>query len=112
MMWIKTKLKAGLDDVVMSCVNSVGVEVNTASKELLSYVSGLGVQLAKNIVEYRNQHGAFKTRNELMKVARLATKPLSSAQVSLSCGYGFKKPVGPQRFTPSVTNWLRSLRRI
>jgi len=56
----QTKLKAGLDDVVMSCVNSVGVEVNTASKELLSYVSGLGPQLAKNIVEYRNQHGAFK----------------------------------------------------
>jgi uncharacterized protein len=70
----QTKLKAGLDDVVMSCVNSVGVEVNTASKELLSYVSGLGPQLAKNIVEYRNQHGAFKTRNELMKVARLGDK--------------------------------------
>jgi len=70
----QTKLKAGLDDVVMSCVNSVGVEVNTASKELLSYVSGLGPQLAKNIVEYRNQHGAFKTRNELTKVARLGDK--------------------------------------
>lgn len=70
----QTKLKAGLDDVVMSCVNSVGVEVNTASKELLSYVSGLGPQLAKNIVEYRNQNGAFKTRSELMKVARLGEK--------------------------------------
>jgi uncharacterized protein len=70
----QTKLKAGLDDVVMSCVNSVGVEVNTASKELLSYVSGLGPQLAKNIVEYRNQNGAFKTRNELKKVARLGEK--------------------------------------
>lgn len=70
----QAKLKAGLDDVVMSCVNSVGVEVNTASKELLSYVSGLGPQLARNIVEYRNQHGAFKTRNDLMKVARLGEK--------------------------------------
>ena len=70
----QAKLKAGLDDVVMSCVNSVGVELNTASKELLSYVSGLGPQLAKNIVDYRNQNGAFKSRNELMKVARLGDK--------------------------------------
>jgi protein Tex len=70
----QTKLKAGLDDVVMSCVNSVGVEVNTASKELLSYVSGLGPVLAKSIVEYRNQHGAFSTRNSLRKVPRLGDK--------------------------------------
>ncbi|MBS1507309.1 MAG: RNA-binding transcriptional accessory protein [Bacteroidetes bacterium] len=70
----QTKLKAGLDDVVMSCVNSVGVEVNTASKELLSYVSGLGPQLAKGIVEYRNQNGPFKNRKELIKVPRLGDK--------------------------------------
>ena len=70
----QTKLKAGLDDVVMSCVNSVGVEVNTASKELLSYVSGLGPQLAKGIVEYRNQNGAFKDRKSLHKVPRLGDK--------------------------------------
>lgn len=70
----QTKLKAGLDDVVMSCVNSVGVEVNTASKELLSYVSGLGPQLAKNIVEYRNKNGAFKSREELQNVPRLGGK--------------------------------------
>jgi uncharacterized protein len=70
----QSKLKAGLDDVVMSCVNSVGVEVNTASKELLSYVSGLGPQLAKNIVEYRNQNGPFKSRRELTKVPRLGDK--------------------------------------
>lgn len=68
------KLKAGLDDVVMSCVNSVGVEVNTASKELLSYVSGLGPVLAKSIVEYRNQNGAFSTRDSLRKVPRLGDK--------------------------------------
>lgn len=70
----QTKLKAGLDDVVMSCVNSVGVEVNTASKELLSYVSGLGPQLAKNIVEYRNKNGAFKSREDLQNVPRLGGK--------------------------------------
>ncbi|MCX8490292.1 MAG: helix-hairpin-helix domain-containing protein, partial [Cyclobacteriaceae bacterium] len=68
------KLKAGLDDVVMSCVNSVGVEVNTASKELLSYVSGLGPQLAKSIVEYRNQHGPFRERKELHQIPRLGEK--------------------------------------
>lgn len=68
------KLKAGLDDVVVSCVNSVGVELNTASKELLSYVSGLGPQLAKSIVEYRNQHGAFADRKALLKVPRLGEK--------------------------------------
>jgi protein Tex len=70
----QSKLKAGLDDVVISCVNSVGVELNTASKELLSYVSGLGPQLAKNIVEYRNQHGAFASRSELKKIPRLGEK--------------------------------------
>jgi protein Tex len=70
----QTRLKAGLDDVVMSCVNSVGVEVNTASKELLSYVSGLGPQLAKSIVDYRNQHGAFTDRQALRKIPRLGDK--------------------------------------
>jgi uncharacterized protein len=70
----QSRLKQGLDDVVMSCVNSVGVEVNTASKELLSYVSGLGPQLAKNIVEYRNKNGAFKSRTELQNVPRLGGK--------------------------------------
>lgn len=75
----QTKLKHGLDDTVMSCVNSVGVEVNTASKELLSYVSGLSPALAKNIVEYRNQNGPFKDRESLMKVARLGEKAYEQA---------------------------------
>ncbi len=75
----QTKLKQGLDDVVMSCVNSVGVEVNTASKELLSYVSGLSPALAKNIVEFRNQHGPFKDRDSLMKVSRLGEKIFEQA---------------------------------
>lgn len=64
-------LKKSLDEVVMSCVNMVGVEVNTASKELLMYVSGLGPQLAGNIVKYRNEHGPFTSREELRKVPRL-----------------------------------------
>jgi uncharacterized protein len=75
----QSKLKQGLDDVVMSCVNSVGVEVNTASKELLSYVSGLSPSLAKNIVEHRNQNGPFKNRESLMKVSRLGEKVFEQA---------------------------------
>ncbi|HEU5291702.1 MAG TPA: Tex family protein [Cyclobacteriaceae bacterium] len=75
----QTKLKQGLDDVVISCVNSVGVEVNTASKELLSYVSGLTPALAKNIVEYRNQNGPFKNRESLMKVTRFGEKVFEQA---------------------------------
>ena len=75
----QSKLKQGLDDVVISCVNSVGVEVNTASKELLSYVSGLTPALAKNIVEYRNQNGPFKNRESLMKVARFGEKVFEQA---------------------------------
>ena len=67
-------LKRSLDDTVVSCVNSVGVEVNSASKELLSYVSGLGPALAKNIVEYRNENGAFSSRDALKKVPRLGPK--------------------------------------
>ena len=67
-------LKSGLDDVVISCVNAVGVEVNTASKQLLTYVSGLGPQLAKGIVGYRNEHGPFHSREELKQVPRLGPK--------------------------------------
>jgi uncharacterized protein len=67
-------LKNKLDDVVMSCVNGVGVELNTASKQLLSYVSGIGEGLAKNIVDYRNENGAFKSRKDLLKVNRMGDK--------------------------------------
>jgi len=72
-------LKQSLDDVVTSCVNSVGVEVNTASKQLLTYVSGLGPQLAKNIVEYRNENGPFESRRQLKKVPRLGAKAFEQA---------------------------------
>lgn len=72
-------LKSGLDDVVMSCVNSVGVELNTASKELLSYVSGLGPSLAKAIVDYRNEKGPFQDRKSLTEVPRLGDKAFEQA---------------------------------
>lgn len=75
----QNKLQHSLDDVVISSVNSVGVELNTASKQLLSYVSGLGDTLAQNIIEYRNQNGAFKSRSELKKVARLGEKAYEQA---------------------------------
>lgn len=75
----QNKLQTSLDDTVMSCVNAVGVELNTASKQILAYVSGLGPQLAQNIVEYRNTHGAFKNRVSLKKVARLGDKAFEQA---------------------------------
>jgi len=68
------KLQTSLDDVVMSCVNAVGVEVNTASSYLLTYVSGLGPQLARNVVDYRSENGPFRSRKELMKVKRMGAK--------------------------------------
>ncbi len=72
-------LKKSLDDVVTSCVNAVGVDVNTASQQLLTYVSGLGPQLAKNIVAYRDEYGAFSSREELKKVSRLGPKAFEHA---------------------------------
>ena len=75
----QTALKRSLDDVVVSCVSNVGVEVNTASKQLLMYVSGLGAQLAGNIVDHRNQQGAFRSRDELKKVPKLGPKTFEQA---------------------------------
>ena len=72
-------LKNSLDDVVMSCVNGVGVELNTASKQLLGYVSGLGPALASSIVAYRNEHGPFKSRAQLKEVPRLGAKAFEQA---------------------------------
>lgn len=69
-----SKLKTSLDTVVESCVNSVGVNINTASVSLLSYVSGIGPKLAENIVNYRDENGAFSSRNDIKKVARLGNK--------------------------------------
>lgn len=70
----QTLLKEKLDNTVESCVNSVGVNVNTASSYLLSYVSGIGPALAENIVEYRTEHGPYKSRKDLLKVKRLGDK--------------------------------------
>ena len=70
----QTKLKASLDQTVESCVNLVGVNVNTASKHLLTYVSGLGPTLAQNIVDYRTENGPFESRRQLLKVPRMGVK--------------------------------------
>lgn len=70
----QSALQQSLDDVVVSCVNNVGVELNTASKQLLTYVSGLGPQLASNIIKFREENGPFKSRAELKKVPRLGAK--------------------------------------
>ena len=75
----QSALKERLDDVAISCVNQVGVEVNTASAQLLRYVSGLGPQLAQNIVNYRNENGPFASRTALKKVPRLGSKAFEQA---------------------------------
>lgn len=75
----QTELKSALDDVVISCVNNVGVDINTASPYLLSYVAGLGQTLAENIVNYRSENGSFKSREELKKVKRLGDKAYEQA---------------------------------
>jgi protein Tex len=98
----QAELKKGLDDVVISCVNSVGVEVNTASRELLAYVSGLGPALAKNIVDYRNGLGPFVSRKGLLKVPRLGAKAFEQAAGFLRI-HGAENPldasgVHPERY--------------
>ena len=70
----QTKLQKSLDMVVENCVNAVGVNINTASKSLLSYVSGIGPKLAENIFDYRNEHGVFSSREDIKKVPRLGNK--------------------------------------
>ncbi len=70
----QNKLKTSLDQTVESCVNKVGVDLNTASKHLLTYISGLGPQLAQNIVDYRTEKGAFKSRKQLLEVAKMGAK--------------------------------------
>ncbi len=105
-------LKRSLDDVVMSCVNRVGVEVNTASKELLAYVSGLGPVLAKNIVSQRDGNGPFRSRKELLKVPRLGPKAFEQAAGFLRIRDG-KNPldasaVHPESY-PIVEQFARDL---
>ncbi|MBK6978780.1 MAG: RNA-binding transcriptional accessory protein [Cytophagaceae bacterium] len=95
-------LKNTLDTVVESCVNLVGVELNTASKNLLSYVSGIGEGIAQNIVEYRAKNGKFKSRNDLKKVPRLGEKAFEQAAGFLRI-HGAENPldnsaVHPERY--------------
>lgn len=75
----QSQLQTSLDDTVISCVNSIGVELNTASRQILAYISGLGPQLAQNIVEYRNKNGAFKRRSDLKQIPRLGEKAFEQA---------------------------------
>ena len=75
----QSALRRALDDVVVSCVNLVGVDLNAASRELLAYVSGLGPKLAEAVVRYRNEHGRFSSRQDLLKVPRLGPKAFEQA---------------------------------
>lgn len=84
-------LKKKLDSTVESCVNLVGVDLNTASKELLSYVSGLGPQLAQNIIDYRNENGAFRDRKSLLNVPRLGKKAYEQSAAFLK----ISNPINP-----------------
>ena len=98
----QTKLKKALDQTVVNAVNSVGVDLNTASKHLLTYISGLGPQLAKNIVAYRQQNGAFQSREEVKKVARMGAKAYEQCAGFLRIS-GSKNPldnsaVHPERY--------------
>jgi uncharacterized protein len=99
----QSKLKTSLDVVVESCVNSVGVNINTASVPLLSYVSGIGAKLAENIVSYRNDNGAFTSRNDIKKVPRLGGKAFEQGAAFLRIKDA-KNPlddsaVHPERYT-------------
>ncbi len=95
----QTELKNGLEDVVVSCVNSVGVEVNSASRELLTYVSGLGPVLADNILSYRNEHGPFLSRKDLKRVSRLGAKAFEQCAGFLRI-HGAKNPLDDSAVHP------------
>lgn len=98
----QVKLKEELDKVVQRCVNRIGVNINTASAELLNYVSGIGASLSKNIIEYRNENGALENRKELLKIPRLGPKAYEQAAGFLRIKNG-KNPlddsaVHPERY--------------
>ncbi len=95
----QSKLKERLDDTVMSCVNSVGVEANTASEQLLTYVSGLGPIIAKNIVKHRDENGPFKSRAALKKVPRLGEKAFEQCAGFLRI-WGAKNPLDASAVHP------------
>ena len=101
-------LKHSLDDVVVSCVNAVGVEVNTASEQLLTYVSGLGPQLAKNIIAYRNDLGPLASREDLKKVPRLGPKAFEQAAGFLRIRNG-KNPLDTSAVHPEAYTIVESM---
>lgn len=96
------KLQGALDDTVISCVNSVGVELNTASKQILAYISGLGPALAQQIVNYRKENGPFRSRRELKSVPRLGDKAFEQAAGFLRIRHGDQpldaSAVHPERY--------------
>ncbi|WP_203256516.1 Tex family protein [Hyunsoonleella ulvae] len=108
----QTKLQKSLDAVVENCVNAVGVNINTASKSLLSYVSGIGPKLAENIFNYRNENGVFKSRSDIKKVPRLGGKAFEQGAAFLRIKEA-KNPlddsaVHPERYT-IVTKMAKDL---
>jgi uncharacterized protein len=103
-------LRKSLEDVVVGCVNRVGVEVNTASKELLSYVSGLGPSLARNIIAYRNENGPFHSRSELKKVKGLGPKAFEQAAGFLRIKDG-ANPLDASAVHPESYPVVESIRR-
>jgi uncharacterized protein len=103
-------LKQSLDDVVSSCVNAVGVDVNTASEELLTYVSGLGPQLAKNIVLYRYEHGPLSSREELKEIPRLGPKAFEQAAGFLRIRNG-KNPLDASAVHPESYAIVQAMAR-
>jgi len=107
------RLARSLEDTVMSSVNAVGVEVNTASKQLLAYVSGIGAGLAQNIIDHRNENGAFKSRDELKKISRFGPKAFEQAagflRIRNSKNPLDKSAVHPESY-PIVKNMAKSLK--
>jgi len=103
-------LKRGLDDTVGSCVNAVGVDLNTASRELLTYVSGLGPQLAANVIAYRNDNGAFTSRSQLKKVPRLGPKAFEQAAGFLRISGG-RNPLDASAVHPESYTIVRAMAR-
>jgi uncharacterized protein len=104
----QAKLKNKLDIVVMSCVNRIGVNVNTASKELLSYVSGIGPGLAQNIIDYRKENGTLKNRKELLKIPRLGAKAFEQAAGFLRIKNG-ENPLDNSAVHPERYNVVKTI---
>lgn len=101
-------LKAELDSTTMSCVNAVGINLNTASKSLLSYVSGIGDKLAENIVKYRSENGSFESRNELKKVPRLGEKAYQQAAAFIRIKNG-KNPLDDSAVHPEAYSIVQKM---